>query len=166
MRGEGVGGGGGGGRNWREGGGGKGRGGGRRGGGEGGKGGGGEGGRGRGHFHILPPGNAMLLSYDHTVVVGSGGLCVPRTFLRKCFSPPITSSTQVTVDVVIRTQDVSKLPPDAGFITESAAAEANNQYLQLPSFVCKHMFLSLLPQPALAGSLTIWMPSSPAEFTS
>ena len=93
----------------------------------------------KGHFQILPPGNAMLLSSDRKVNVGKRSVNIPRTFLRKCFSPPITSSTQVTAHVIIRTQDVARLPPLAAAAAESAAAlyqSANNHYVQLHPFEC------------------------------
>ena len=91
------------------------------------------------HFHILPPGNAMLLSSDRKVNVSGRQVCIPRTFVRQCFSPPITSTTQVTAHVVVRTQDVARLPPDAAAAADSAAAQsqsANNHYSQLQPFEC------------------------------
>ena len=93
------------------------------------------------HFHILPPGNAMLLSSGRKVDVGTRRkVHIPSSFLLKCFNPPITSSIQVTVHVVIRTQDVAALPPDAAAAAGSAAGQnqsGNNHYLQLQPFECK-----------------------------
>ena len=93
------------------------------------------------HIHILPPGNAMLLSSHRTVDIGTRGeVNIPHTFLRNCFSPAITSSTQVTAHVVIRTQDVARIALHAAAAVESAAAQkqsADNQYLQLCSFECQ-----------------------------
>ena len=94
----------------------------------------------KGHVYILPSGNVMLLSSDRKVDVGRHRkIPIPRTFLSQCFSPPITSSTQVTAHVVIRTQDVARLPPDVAAAAESAAAPnhpANNHYLHLHPFEC------------------------------
>ena len=104
------------------------------------------------HFRVLPPGNAMLLPSDRKVDAGKFRIPIPSTFPLQCFSPPITSSTQVTAHVVIRTQDVARLPPDAAAVTESAAVQnqsANNHYLQLQPFQC-----NLLHPGGRAPSLT------------
>ena len=90
-------------------------------------------------LHLLSPGNAMLLSSGRKVDVASRLINVPLSFLHTCFSPPIISSTQATAHVVIRTQDVTRLPPDAapaaGYAgTHSQSAE--NHFLQLHTFEC------------------------------
>ena len=107
----------------------------------------------KGQFHILPPGNAMLLSSDRTVDVGKWQVPIPSTFLLQCFSPPITTTTQVTAHVVTRTQDVARLPPDAAAAAESAAAQsqsANNHYSQLQPFECKLRNSGGRPVPVLS----------------
>ena len=83
---------------------------------------------------ILSPGNAMLLSPDRKVHLDHYGIPIPFTFLCTCFSPPITSSTQVTAHVVIRTQDVARLPPDAAAVAHKQSATPG--FSQLPPFVC------------------------------
>ena len=95
-------------------------------------------------FNTPPPGNAMLLSSGRKLDVGRGGtqanINIPNSFLSKGFNPPISSGTQVTAHVVIRTQDVARLPPDAAAAAETAASQnqsANNHYVQLQSFECR-----------------------------
>ena len=119
------------------------------------------------HFHILPSGRAMLLSSDRKVDLGSKRfkrIHIPRSFLLQCFSPPITSSTQVTAHVVIRTQDVAKLPPGAAAAAEAAAVQdpsADKKYIQLQSFEC-----NLVASQPSAGCLTTLMLFSPGGSTS
>ena len=86
-----------------------------------------------GEFLILSPGNAMLLPTNRRVDRDHTRIYIPRTFLLRCFSPPITSSTQVTAHVVIRTQDVARLPPDADVAQKQSATTG---CLHLPMFEC------------------------------
>ena len=89
----------------------------------------------RGQFLIVSPGNAMLLQPGRKLDVGKWQVHPPRTFLLQCFSPPITSSTQVTAHVVIRTQDVARLPPDAAAVAQKQSVTGG--FSQLPVFECK-----------------------------